>query len=129
MNLTFANLASLKAWLLPETWQSETQKDDIIEALGIGVAGAIETFCNRQFGREDSYQTLHPANEAVLHLARYPLEEKPTVEVRRGSGTTFESVSDTVVQWRADIGQVVFNGEVGSVSACQSCNCKQAQCE
>lgn len=114
MNLVLANLATLKAWLLPETWQTETQKDDIIEALGLGVAGAIETFCNRKLGRETAEQTLHPANEAVLHLARYPLEAKPTVEVRRGSGTTFESVSDTVVQWRADIGQIVFNGEVGS---------------
>ena len=114
MNLTFGNLASLKAWLLPETWQSETQKDGIIAALGLGVAGAMETFCNRKLGRASAEETFFPADEAVLHLARYPLEEKPAAAVRLGTGTTFEAVTDAITQWRADIGQVMFNGAVGT---------------
>ncbi len=113
MNLILGNRTKLKQWLLPETWQEETQKDDVIDQLGLGVAMAFETHCNRKFFRTASETTLHPANERTLLLARYPLDAKPTAEMRGSGSDTFSSVSDQIVQWRADTGALIFSGEVG----------------
>jgi hypothetical protein len=116
MDLILGNRTTLKQWLLPETWQAETQRDGSIDAIGLGVAQAMEGFCNRKFGWVEDEQTLHPANEAVLHLARFPIDAKPTVEFRGYGSDTWEDAADAIAQWRADIGQILFDTALGTTS-------------
>jgi hypothetical protein len=114
MDLILGNLTTLKAWLLPDTWQSETAKDDVIAQLGRGVAAAMESHCNRRFARVEDETQLFSGSETVLLLPRYPLEEKPTVEVRGEGADTFESAGDWIEGWRENAGIVFLTGQLGT---------------
>lgn len=114
MDLILGNLKTLKAWLLPETWQSETQKDGVIAALGLGVAAAFETFCNRRLGRAVAEVQQFPGDEAVFICPRYPLESKPSLQVRWEGSDDWQDASGFQWNWRSDTGLVQTTAPVGT---------------
>ena len=114
-DLILGNLATLKRWLLPDTWQSETQKDTVIQELGLGVARAIEGFCNRKFGRAVAQVSpVLAANSRVFFCDRYPLESKPTVEMRSSGSDTWTAQSGVVSQWNPNTGIIYFDTPLGT---------------
>ena len=94
MNAGLSNLATLKAHLLPSTWQSVTNQDDALLALGLGVLGMFEAYCSRQFPRVVGDVFTCAADGAVVILPRSPVEEITTLEYQASYGGTWEAADD-----------------------------------
>ena len=74
MNAGFSNLTSIKAQMLAANQQAKTDWDAKIAAIGKGVAGSFEKFCNRKFMRVAAQQDVFGADRSQFLLARYPVE-------------------------------------------------------
>jgi hypothetical protein len=74
MNAGLSNLATLKAQLLAVSMQSKTNYDPIITAIGQGVAGQFDKFCNRKFSRVVGEVDTFSADRRHWYLKRYPVE-------------------------------------------------------
>jgi hypothetical protein len=101
MNAGLSNLATLKAWLLPESLRAATDYDAQILAIGLGIAGQLESFCNRKFARVEDATCETSANRSHVSLDRFPIEQVTTIEVR-------ESLADGWVD-QGTINEVVEN--------------------
>ena len=115
MNAGLSNLATLKSWLLAAGMQDSTDYDAQIAAIGQGVAGAFECFCDRQFARveNDTFDCL--ANRDHVILPRYPVEAVPTVEIREADAEAFVEVTGaSIVNMGARAGIVYFDTEPGT---------------
>jgi len=101
MNLGLGNLIELKRHLLNVSLQANTGYDAAITAIGKGVAGRFEQYCNRSFFRTvgDLYET--NCDRLVVMLPRYPVESITKVEVR-------SNISDGW-QDQGDPAQLLFN--------------------
>lgn len=82
MNAGLSNLATLKAWLLPAAMVAGTDFDGQIAAIGKGVAGQLESYCNRQFVRTAGDVFECTADREHLALPRYPVETITTLEMQ-----------------------------------------------
>ena len=113
MNLTFGNLATLKLQLLPESFQNDASRDPAVEALGRGVAGIMETYCDRKFARTVGAVEYFERDKEVLVLARYPVEAKPVLALRGGQDDTWQTYTETIAQWSPQSGIITLNGSIG----------------
>jgi hypothetical protein len=82
MNAGFSNLAFLKKQLLAKSASSDTRFDDLIAAIGLGVAGQFENSCNRKFNRQANCVECFPADHAEFIPERLPLESVSLVELK-----------------------------------------------
>ena len=82
MNAGFSSLTALKAQLLAPTLRARTDWDTKIAALGLGVAGAFEGFCNRSLARVAAGTFTTTGGRASLILPRYPVETITALETR-----------------------------------------------
>lgn len=94
MNAGFSNLATLKAQLLAPTLLADTTFDAVVTRLGLGVAAAIENFCNRKFARVAGATDIFPADRIHFQLNRYPIESISKIELKLTEAGGF--VSQTV---------------------------------
>jgi hypothetical protein len=113
LNLVLGNLTTLRQALLPESWQAQTERDSVIAALGRGVAGMFEEFCDRKFGREEDAVEYFERDKEVLVLARYPLEAKPEIDLRGGNDGSWQPYTENVANWSPLSGIVTLNGSIG----------------
>lgn len=116
MKLLLGNLTQLKAFLLNEGIREQTTWDSALEALGKGVAYAMENHCARKWERTvgDTFEA--SANRSMLLLPRYPVEEITAVAIRTdlASGWVDQgTVSDTVIQLGTLSGLVEFGYPLG----------------
>lgn len=86
MNAGFGNLDSLKRHLLAGSMAGETRFDQVIVDVALGVAGAMENFCNRKFARAVGDKAVFQADRASFILPRYPLEAVTAVEAKATDG-------------------------------------------
>lgn len=115
MNAGLSNLATLKAWLLPASLVASTDYDVKIAALGQGVAGLMERYCNRTFARvaAGTYECM--ANRDHVVLPRYPVETVTTVELKEEGATAWEALAaSVVVNLLPDAGMVMLDVEQGT---------------
>jgi hypothetical protein len=114
VNAGLSNLRTLKQHLLPDSWQTETQLDDQLVLLGLGVANQLEEYCGRKFQRivGDTFET--GAAVALIQLPRFPLEVQPTIAIRYAAAADYsDDVSDWIDQsWASGVVQLV--GEPGT---------------
>jgi hypothetical protein len=83
MNSGFSNLATLKAHLLGDALRASTEFNEVILALGLGVAGIIERHCNRKFARAVGSTDILPADRIQFLLPRFPIESVTAIDVKR----------------------------------------------
>lgn len=118
MNAGLSNLSTLKAWLLPASMQASTDYDDQILAIGKGVVGAMEGYCNRSFQRVvgDTFEISGDRMHVVL--PRYPVEAQPTIELREDLATGYvsQTYTDLVIDHLLSAGLIKF-GAVASTSS------------
>ena len=74
MNAGFSNLDFLKKQLLAKSFSSDKRFDDLILALGLGIANQVEKFCGRKFARLVNAQETFAADRASFLLSRFPVE-------------------------------------------------------
>lgn len=116
MNAGLSNLTTLKRHLLAERLRAEITFDDQIVALGLGVAAAIERFCDRRFARVvgDTWET-PCGNRTMFVVIRYPIEEITAIDLRSTRGDAWESqdINSLVAQEIRDAGVVTFHDAIG----------------
>ena len=91
MNLTLGNFDELVRFIHPiEVRGARTaQNDAVLQRIGSGVAGYLQTACQRLFGRVagDTYEA---PSHGVVVLPRYPLESITKVEIAEAYGSPWQ---------------------------------------
>ena len=82
MNAGFSNLATLKAQLLSPSLLSSTDWDARVLAIGLGVAGAFEVFCNRKFKYTAGALDVTQGDRSCWYVQRYRVTQFTKVELR-----------------------------------------------
>jgi hypothetical protein len=82
VNAGLSNLTRLKAYVLAAALRAATDYDDQIVAIGQGVAGAFENYCNRKFARAAGTQQVISADRCQFLLSRLPLEAVTAVDLK-----------------------------------------------
>lgn len=92
MNAGLGNLATLKAFVLPEAMVAQTTFDARMATIGRGAAAAFERFLNRQlaYAVADTFET--PANKSYVSLPRFPLVEVIDIAERDTAQDEFASL-------------------------------------
>lgn len=120
MNAGFSNLALLKAQLLPSAMRSGTAYNDVILALGLGIAAAFENHCKRAFFRTVGDTATFPADHIHFILPRYPVESISAVDIKRTEADGWESqtVNDFIKTYDRESGVVYLpdGSDAGSYS-------------
>ena len=73
MNAGFSNLTWLKNQILSSALKTDLRFDPFITALGLGVYGLIEKYCNRKFMWQVGCQEVFMADRASFILERFPV--------------------------------------------------------
>ncbi len=113
MNCGLGNLVTLKQHLLQPADQAGTTYDALLRDLGRGVAGLMDTYCNRRFVRVEDETCQFSANRSHYILPRYPIESISLVEVRESLTTGWETRSDLLVNWNSRTGELEFEVPIG----------------
>lgn len=116
MNAGLANLATLKAWLLPSSLTAGADYDTQIAAIGKGVALALERYCNRHFARTVNDIFECPADRLHVVLPRFPIEAAPTIDLRDDltTGYVAQTYNDLVIDHNLAAGLIKFGAWAGA---------------
>lgn len=118
MNAGLANLATLKAWLLPASMITSADYDAQILTIGLGIAWQLEASCNRNFGRlvGDTFEITADRDHVIL--PRYPIEAAPVIAIREtiAGGFVDQTYADFVVDHDLKAGLIQFGSWAGSSS-------------
>jgi len=113
MNAGLSNLATLKGYLLPGTMQSDTQFDAKLALIGLGVAGLMETFCNRLFAYAAGDTVIFTGDRPHFYLPRYPFVSVAAVEMRYFDTDGWTAIDGQPIQTNPGTGLIQFGFEVG----------------
>lgn len=117
MNAGLANLATLRAFLLPVALQAGTDDDVALLEIGLGVAGAMERYCGRRFPRAVAVADIFGADRCQFVLARFPVEAVTKIErkLNEAEGYLEQSLVDAVQSIDLGNGIVYFpdNADAG----------------
>ena len=114
MNAGFSSLTALKAQLLAEALRQDTSYDTQITALGLGVAGAMEKFCNRKFYRTANDTVIFTADRESFTVPRYPLESIASIHLKTTDAEGWVQQSSTlIITSSATSGVVRFGANLG----------------
>ncbi len=117
MNAGLSNLATLKAWLLTEALVDGTDYDTQILAIGRGVAGLLESHCNRKFAREAEAVFEFSARNYQVIVDRYPIEAITKIEARGSIADGFIEQPDPnsiIFGLNEAAGMIDFGGRFGT---------------
>jgi hypothetical protein len=82
MNTGFSNLTLLKAQLLAPNLLARTDWDAKISAIGLGVVGSFEKYCNRDFAWTVGAQDIDQGDRDHWYARRAPVAQFTKVELR-----------------------------------------------
>lgn len=115
MNLGLGNLLELKEQLLAVGLVASSEFDTRIAAIGKGVAGQFERYCNRRFERVAGAVDEFSADRRVWVVNRYPIETVTSIAQKDDEATGFVAMDDDLILIRDDkAGLVKFGGMLGS---------------
>ena len=112
MNAGFSSLTALKAQLLSQSLRSRTDFDAQLLALGLGVTGAIETFCNRKFARVAGDIAIMTGGRASIILPRYPIEAITALDVRDTITAGWTDSLTSLDTYNPESGTVYFSAAI-----------------
>lgn len=112
-DLGLGTLGQLKRFLLTSGIVAETTYDEAIAALGRGVAGAFDRYCNRTFKRGTSITEDFRDGTDLLLLARYPVESVASVGWKTVTETSFTTQTNIVDTYALDSGCLLLVATLG----------------
>ena len=107
-------LGELKRYLLNEGIADETGYDEAILALGRGVAGLFDRYCNRTFKRGASITEDFRGGTDLILLGRYPVESVASVGLKSTGESTFTTQTDIVDTVGLNSGILQLVSELGT---------------
>lgn len=114
MNAGLCNLATLRRHLLGASLGDDRTHDEVLLAIGLGVAAMFEQRTGRRFGyvEEDTIEVTGDRSHFIL--PRYPIVEVTEVAFRASDAETY--AVQTGQPWRSHnaAGIIHFGGELGS---------------
>lgn len=108
MNLGLGNLITLKQQLLAEALRSTTKYDDVLKAIGKGVAAQFERYCNRRFGRTENATFNCSADRDHVYLDCYPVESVSLVQLKTDETTGWETQTGFITNRNDAIGYIFW---------------------
>lgn len=116
MNLGLGNLDSLKTHCLQASAQADTSFDDVLAAIGKGVAAAMQGYCNRDFARASGKIDQFSADRSYWIARAYPVEALTSLETQDsyGGAWTAQTLSSVLASSALDRGLIDFGGQLGS---------------
>lgn len=117
MNLGLGNLQTLKAFILAPALRDGTDYDDKIAALGKGVTGLLEKYCDRKFQRLESAVYETTADRLIIIVDRYPIETLTKIEIRDDLSLGWidqGAINDVLFNLRNEAGLLQFAGQLGA---------------
>lgn len=112
MNAGLSNLATLKQHLLAPALRSAVTYDVQITALGLGMAAAIEKFCNRKFARVENDTHICTADRDHAYVPRYPLETFTSIEMKADINVGWEMQTGLVLNTNPASGLVYWGAGI-----------------
>ena len=113
MNAGLSNLATLKRHLLPGTMLTDTQFDATITQLGLGVAGALEKYCNRKFQRTAGDTCTFTGDRDHFYLPRSPVEAVSAVALKTSEAGGFVAQTGAIQNSDGTNGWIYFGAYLG----------------
>jgi len=115
MDLGLGNLITLKKHLLPSSLRSQTTYDDVIAALGKGVAKWFDRHCNRLFSYAAGDTCEFRAWHFEFFLPRFPVVQISSVDVKENEtdGWVSKTVSDVILQSGYATGWIYMGTSIG----------------
>jgi len=110
MNAGLGNLTELKAQLLAEALRVDTGYDAVLLAIGRGVAGQFDTFCNRKLARAEGDTYTVTADREQYYLPRYPVESVSQVELKTDEATGWVVQADDIILTKNPASGMVYLG-------------------
>lgn len=115
MNLGLGNLTELKTQLLAPGLLASTEYDVKIAAIGKGVTGAFEKYCNRKFERVAGALVIFQADRDHFVLPRYPIETVTKIEQRDSLAEGWVELPITTIENLDEAsGQIFFGARLGT---------------
>lgn len=108
MNAGFSSLTILKKHLLAEALRASTKYDVALLALGLGVAGQFEQYCNRKFARTVAATCTCSADRDHFYLDRAPVESVASVELKVDDATGWENQDSLIINTENESGRVYW---------------------
>jgi hypothetical protein len=114
MNLGLGNLTELKAQLLPATMRTDEDYDDLIAAIGQGVAAQFDKFTNRRLARTVGAVDIFSADRDHWYLQNAPVESITSIEQKDDHAEGFITLTDALQNSDLTIGYLFFGSQMGS---------------
>ncbi len=113
MNAGLTNLDTLKKVLLASSLAGETKFDARIAAIGLGMAGAFDKFCNRRLGYKANDTIQFSGDRPHYYLPRYPIVSVASIQMRYFRTDAWADISDQPISMNEEIGMVHFGYTLG----------------
>jgi hypothetical protein len=113
MNAGFSNLDFLKKQLLAGTMGSDKRFDDLILALGLGVAGQFARFCNRDWAYQAGVQEVAQGDRSFWYVRRSPVTQFTNVELRFFRADDWTSIFNQPLAADEEKGMIHFGYTLG----------------
>jgi hypothetical protein len=113
MNAGFSNLDYLKKQLLAPALRATLTYDDQLVALGLGVVGMFERFCNRDFTYAAGVQEITQGDRSFWFTRRTPVTQFTNVELRFFTADTWTSIMGQPLASDEEKGLIHFGYTLG----------------
>jgi hypothetical protein len=113
MNAGFSNTDTLRKFLLGNTLATDNQFDAQIVAIGLGMAGLFDNFCNRKFAYGEDIQQIFRGNRSHWYLPQYPILKITKVDLRYFAADDWTDISGQPVSINEASGLLHFGYTLG----------------
>lgn len=113
MNAGLGNLESLKVFLLSRKLASESRFDQVITDIGLGVAGLIGQFCNRDFIYGENKTQIFSGNRSHWYMPAYPISSFSKVELRYFKADNWSDITGQPISCNEETGLLSFGYTLG----------------
>ncbi len=113
MNIGLGNLSELKAQLLAAALRTQSNYDDLVSSIGLGVALTFDKVCNRKFQRVEGDICQFSSDRDHYYLPRYPVEVITNVEQRDSIAAGWLPLNEIVWNMNEKSGLIMFGGQLG----------------
>jgi hypothetical protein len=107
-------LGELKRFLISPADVAETTYEEAIAAIGRGVAGLFDQYCNRTLKRGASITEDFRAGTDLILLGRYPIESVASVSLKSTGESTFTTQTDIIDTVGLNSGILQLVSELGT---------------
>jgi len=115
-NVGLGSLTTLKRHVLASALVLETRYDTQLTAIGLGVAGQIEGYCNRKLQYTADDTITFDAARDHFYLPRAPVASVSSVETKDDETTGWVTDSGQPIQIEESSGRIWFGGVYGTRS-------------